>query len=243
MVPAVPPAVSAAPHHSGLRDYFANIWRAAATIFEGLSVTMSWMFRRPLTIQYPDKIEEPVQEMLPEGYRGVLEVDLNRCIGCVLCSRTCPIGCLKIEVRKNPETGVREIVKFDIDIGSCMYCGLCSEACETGALIHTTQFEAALPRAEQLVLHFVKEPVPTAKHKPGEGPERRPAGSILAEVLPEFGRRAGRNRWLGRRRRAHKEEKANQPAAQTASATQPAASTSATHTEAPAPASEERKDG
>jgi len=176
-------------------EYFAAIGRAIATTFEGLSVTSSWFFRRPLTIQYPDKMDKPVQEQLPDGYRGILEVDLQRCTACALCQKTCPIGAVQVKAEKNAETGVREIVRFDIDMGRCMYCGLCSEACKFGALSHTTDFEGVEASPDGLILHFVRRPVPVAKAKPGEQPPRRPLGSILAEIVnPCF----GRVRWRGR---------------------------------------------
>jgi formate hydrogenlyase subunit 6/NADH:ubiquinone oxidoreductase subunit I len=178
-----------------IRDYLANIARAVTSTFEGFAVTASWLFRRPLTIQYPDRIDRPVQEMLPEGYRGLLEVDLDRCTGCLLCAKTCPIQCIDITVEKNPETNLREIRSFDVDIGRCMYCGLCTEACKFGALVHTTDFEATAASPADLVLHFVEIAKPVAKIKAGEGPARRPQGTILAEVVPPL---LQRKRWPGK---------------------------------------------
>jgi formate hydrogenlyase subunit 6/NADH:ubiquinone oxidoreductase subunit I len=178
-----------------VREYFARIGRAIVSTFEGLAVTASWLFRRPLTIQYPDRIDRPVQEMLPESYRGILEVDLDRCTGCLLCAKACPIDCITIKLEKNPSTGVREIQKFDIDIGRCMVCGLCTEQCKFDSISHTTDFEATADSPEHLLLHFAKRPQPVSKHKAGEGPARRPQGSILAEVVPAC---FGRVRWPGR---------------------------------------------
>ncbi len=200
MVPTVPLALSGEQQRrrGTLREYLGNIYRTVTSIFEGLSVTMSWMFRRPITVQYPDKTEKPVQEMLPDAYRGTLEVDLRRCVACLLCMRTCPIDCITIEVAKNAETGERELVRFDIDIGRCMYCGLCTEACNYDALIHTPEFETTVDSPEACILRFVRPPVPVARHKPGEGPPRRPRGSILPEVVPEYGRRRGEKVWRGK---------------------------------------------
>jgi len=186
MVPAVPPPVKPSP----VRAYFGNIGRAVSSTFEGLTVTMSWLFRRPATIQYPDRTEQPVRDMLPESYRGLLEVDLSRCTACLLCAKTCPLGCISIETCKHPE-GAREFRTFDIDVGLCMYCGLCAEACNFDALVHTSEFEASVATPEQLTLRFVDRPGRfVAKAK--ELPPRQPRGSILAALIPGFGRRRRR---------------------------------------------------
>ncbi len=191
MVPAVPPAVRTHRQtpRSPLRIYFRNIRNAVTSTFEGMSVTMSYMFRRPATVQYPDKIAKPVQEMLPENYRGILEVDLDRCTACLLCQKSCPLGCISIEVCKNPTSGGRDMSKFDIDMGLCMYCGLCTEACNFDAINHTTEFEGTVTSPDQLVLHFVKDPRPVTKAKAAEMPPRKPRGSILAHIIPALGRR------------------------------------------------------
>jgi len=191
-------ALECRPPRRGPRGYVTNVYRAATSIFEGLAVTMSWMFRRPATIQYPDRIEKPVQEMLPDNYRGILEVDIGRCSGCLLCMRACPIGVIQIEVQKNAETGVREVTRFDIDVGLCMFCGLCVEACNFDSIDHSPEFEGTMPCPEALVLHFVKQPSPVSRFKKGEGPPRRPKGSMLREILPDYGRRRGARRWAGR---------------------------------------------
>lgn len=174
---------------SSVGQYFSNIGRTITTTFEGLAVTSSWLFRRPMTVQYPDKVDRPVQDQLPQGYRGVLEVDMDVCNGCLLCAKTCPIDCIDIEIVKNPETKGRDFKKFDIDIAKCMYCGLCSEVCKGQAIRHSPNFEATAATTADLVLHFVKDPKPVPKHKPNEGPEHQPPGSILAEVIPPLGTR------------------------------------------------------
>ena len=65
-----------------LIEYFKNIIETIATVFEGLTITFSHLVRKPMTIQYPDKIDKPVQETLPKRYRGHLEVDVDICTNC-----------------------------------------------------------------------------------------------------------------------------------------------------------------
>lgn len=152
---------------SALANYVSNIVETATTIFEGLAITFSHLVRRPITVQYPDRIERPVQETLPLRYRGILEVDLDICTGCLACERVCPITCITIGIDMNKETKQRVFSHFDIDICKCMYCGLCAEVCPTGSIRHSQEFEGACYNPAGLVRHFVTEPVLLYKPKKG----------------------------------------------------------------------------
>jgi len=172
-------------------DYFRNIWKVGFSTFEGLAVTFSWMFRRPITVQYPDKIDKPIPETLPDNYRGFLEVDIERCTGCSQCAKACPIGCIALDIEKNAETKERLITRCDVDLAKCMYCGLCVEACKFGAIRHSREFEGTTCTRDNLVLHYCTEPRPVAKprKKPKEGeppvpePAVKPVGSIVRQKL------------------------------------------------------------
>ena len=56
-----------------------------------------------------------------------MKVDLGKCIGCVLCSQDCPIGCIII-VNKKAVIGAE-----------CVECGACLRVCPTNALIPETE--------------------------------------------------------------------------------------------------------
>ncbi len=171
---------------SAVSQYIGNIWTAANSFYEGLSVTMSWMFRRPMTVQYPDKIDKPIEEVLPERYRGFLEVDIRYCIGCSACMRTCPIDCILMAVDKHPESGTRMLTRFDIDISKCMYCGLCTEVCPTGCLHHTRLFAGTNAHIENLVLRYVDAPVEPFKLKKGEEVPVDRSGNIARARIKDF---------------------------------------------------------
>jgi formate hydrogenlyase subunit 6/NADH:ubiquinone oxidoreductase subunit I len=164
--------------------YLTNITNGLSTIFEGLAITASHLLRRPITVQYPDRIPEPLTDTLPPRYRGFLKTDMNICTGCTLCQGACPIQCIEIGIAKTapspqpsplmgggdailpvPLTGegkgggapARVIDKFNIDIGKCMFCGLCTEVCPTGAIHFTREFEGSTPDLNELVFKFVEE--------------------------------------------------------------------------------------
>jgi formate hydrogenlyase subunit 6/NADH:ubiquinone oxidoreductase subunit I len=168
-----------------LREYFAAIGRTVTTLGDGLAVTFSYLFRKPVTLQYPDRMEKPVVALLPERSRGILEVDLDICNGCTMCQKTCPIDCIDIAVEKNAETKERALTRFDIDIGKCMFCGLCVEVCPNAAIRHSHEFEGAVSDPARLVLHFAAAPVAIKVIKKGEEPPAKPLGSVVRQLIKD----------------------------------------------------------
>lgn len=85
------------------------------------------LFRKPMTLKFPYESLEPV-----EGYRGRQFLDLEKCIGCGICSRVCPnnaIEMVEFKGKKYPQ----------IHLGKCCYCALCAEYCPKGALEMTSE--------------------------------------------------------------------------------------------------------
>ncbi|MBI2893493.1 MAG: 4Fe-4S dicluster domain-containing protein [Deltaproteobacteria bacterium] len=164
------------------REYFASLRNAATTVFEGMAVTASHLFREPITIQYPDRMERPLPEMLPMRYRGLLEVQMDICTGCKRCEKSCPIDCIAIDLEKIDTGGPKKetvTTRFDIDMGKCMYCGLCVEACvaeSTGAIRHTREFEAAASTLDGLLFRFIQPGQHFPLYKPPKDDSFIPVG-------------------------------------------------------------------
>jgi NAD(P)H-quinone oxidoreductase subunit I len=166
--------------------YFGAIVRALKSVTDGLAVTMSYVFRPPITVQYPDRTPVPVPDTLPERYRGLLEVDMEVCGACKACERDCPIGCIRIDMTKEKGADGKPkliMTRFDIDMSKCMFCGLCVEACgtecqcegdtETTKAIHfTREFEGVVDHPAQMVYRFIR---------PGD---RVQAAKSVKEVVP-----------------------------------------------------------
>jgi formate hydrogenlyase subunit 6/NADH:ubiquinone oxidoreductase subunit I len=168
-------------------EYTGAVKDTVTSFWHGLSVTLSHLLRRPITVQYPDRTPRPVREMLPPRYRGFLEVDASICTGCQACERACPIGCIQITLEKdaaNPKQ--RMVTQFDIDEAKCMYCGLCVEQCPTGSLQHTREFEGAMRSIRNLTFRWADSAAPFPIYKVDKNAEyypRAPLGALVRAKL------------------------------------------------------------
>jgi NADH-quinone oxidoreductase subunit I len=107
-----------------------------AELILGLSVTLRTLFRKKITITYPEEKtpQSPrfrglhAQRRYPNGE--------ERCIACKLCEAVCPALAITIESDIAPD-GTRRTTRYDIDLFKCIYCGFCEEACPVDAIVET----------------------------------------------------------------------------------------------------------
>jgi NADH-quinone oxidoreductase subunit I len=107
--------------------YFANLCNAGKSILAGMRITLRYMGKKTVTLQYPDT-------MVPVAarYRGFHEYQIERCIACQSCLRACPVSCITLETDGKGKSAV--IRKYAIDYARCIFCGLCVEPCPTECL-------------------------------------------------------------------------------------------------------------
>ena len=116
-------------------------------IIKGLFITIRHLFRRKVTIQYPEQVREmsPVyrgQHMLKRDEEG-----RENCTACGLCALSCPAEAItmKAEERKANELHLYREEKYasiyEINMLRCIFCGLCEEACPKDAIYLTISKE------------------------------------------------------------------------------------------------------
>ena len=136
-----------------MRTYFKDIYLAIITVVQSMRVTLQYLLRPSITLQYPDE-----KWQLPERARASLEVNLDICTACKVCQLSCPVECISIEVERDPEDKKkRYMTRFDIDVSKCMFCALCCDPCPSGAIHMAGNYERAFSSRNEMVSHFIKE--------------------------------------------------------------------------------------
>ena len=118
-------------------------------LFLGMFLTLKYMFKSKVTINYPHE-----KGPLSPRFRGEHALRRypngeERCIACKLCEAVCPAQAITIESHERPD-GSRKTTRYDIDMLKCIYCGLCEQSCPVDAIVQGPNFEFATETREEL---------------------------------------------------------------------------------------------
>jgi NAD(P)H-quinone oxidoreductase subunit I len=116
--------------------------------FTMLPQVFAQMFKKPFTNKFPAKyqpssttnflkavgegkatINPPIQT--PQKFRGKIQYDKEKCIGCKLCLKVCP--CNAIEFKEEEK-------KIKIYLARCCFCSQCNDICPVHCLSMGDEF-------------------------------------------------------------------------------------------------------
>jgi len=116
--------------------------------FSMLSQVFTQMFKKPFTNKFPAKyapnnttqfledvgsgkinIIPPIDP--PEGYRGKIQYDKEKCTGCKLCLKVCPSEAIEFKEKDK---------KIKIYLARCTFCSQCNDICPVKCLSMSKEF-------------------------------------------------------------------------------------------------------
>ena len=127
----------------GARAFFLS------ELVSGMSLTLRYMFKKPVTINYPYEKGPISPRFRGEHALRRYPSGEERCIACKLCEAICPAQAITIEAEPRDD-GSRRTTRYDIDMTKCIYCGFCQEACPVDAIVEGPNFEFSTETREEL---------------------------------------------------------------------------------------------
>jgi len=131
--------------------FWGETAQLVGAVGRAMSVTMKNLFRKPVTVHYPD-----VKRPYPDRFRGILALAYDKetgeeaCIGCRLCEYVCPPQVIKVEMLKKEKRNFAKT--FTLELYACEFCELCVQVCPTDAIIMMKSFDLATADRRDLLL-------------------------------------------------------------------------------------------
>lgn len=116
--------------------------------FSMLPQVFAQLFKKPWTNKFPAKyqpnnttkyladvaagkakINPPIET--PPNFRGKIQYDKEKCIGCQLCIKVCPSGAIEFKPEEK---------KIKIYLARCTFCSQCNDICPVNCLSMSDEF-------------------------------------------------------------------------------------------------------
>ena len=122
------------------------------------------LFNKPATLMYP-----VIPRVYDEKTRGHIEINIEACIFCGICSKKCPTHAILVD-RKQKEWAIARM--------QCIQCNCCVEACPVKCLSMANTYTT--PSAEKVTDTYAQAP---AAAKPVETVEAAPASAVVEPIV------------------------------------------------------------
>lgn len=174
-------------------NYFSRIFTALKNLLIGMSVTWKALWRKKVTMQYPENRETL---KISDRWRSELimphdDNNEHACTACGICMMNCPNGTITVthDMVETEEGRKKKVLNKHIwDYGMCTFCNLCVITCPSDAIIFNNDFEGAVYDRSTFVHQLnqpgsklrekkpVRKAAPTpAKEAAAAKPEAKPA--------------------------------------------------------------------
>ena len=143
--------------------YFKKIIEGALSLLTGMGITLSYFFKKPVTVNYP-KQRIPMKRF--KGPIAFVTDEKNgdhKCIACNACIKTCPSRCMSLVAKKSAVDGKRVLTDFKVNYTLCSLCSLCIDVCPTDALKHDDPRYDMVSLTQKELLMDLLEPFEIAK--------------------------------------------------------------------------------
>ncbi len=132
-----------------MKKYTNNLAAGIISLLKGMGVTLKNFFSPATTFQYPT-------QKLPMSprFRGLVDLDPQKCVICYQCVKICPTGCLSIKHKELAE-GKKALEVFKYKMEFCCFCGFCEQICPKGAIYMNKIYEVATYDHEQLYINLL----------------------------------------------------------------------------------------
>lgn len=135
------------------------------SIMDFASTAIKNLLSKPATLKYPQ-----APRVYPQGSRGHVEINIDDCIMCGICSRKCMSHAITVD---------RKTRTWSIERMGCVQCRLCVDSCPKKCLTMAAGYTA--PAAVKVVDSY-SQPLPEPKAEDAPAEKKAASGKIVNDI-------------------------------------------------------------